>query len=297
MYREEILYDNPLLSLKVFQVNHRNYQEESGPWHYHEELEILVILNGYLDIYINHSLETLTPGEVLVIGPSELHTDRPCSDFISYIVFQFDVKKFIDPSILPYEQFFYDPSFPLSRLNSTYRNNPMIRDQIAVTVKEIYKESQSKNEGYEIAIGMLIRKIMLVLFRNSPPKEKKNNFDPEYTRLRPALQYVERNLKGKIAVNEASKLVNMSYYYFVKTFKRVMGISFVNYVNQLRIKNAEKLLLTQDLSVSAIAEETGIDSSVHFYRLFRKYNGCSPHVYRKKMQALSQNQSNGPVQE
>ncbi len=104
-FNEKISYENPFLSMKVIRTQ-RN-QESFGRWHYHKELEILVILEGYMDIHIGDHVYQLSQGDVLFIGSSELHKDR-CYEGagLHYIILQFDVGQYFDPSTLPYLKFF-----------------------------------------------------------------------------------------------------------------------------------------------------------------------------------------------
>ncbi|MNY48019.1 HTH-type transcriptional activator Btr [compost metagenome] len=104
----------------------------------------------------------------------------------------------------------------------------------------------------------------------------------ELLRLKPVLDYVEAHLGDKIQVEEVSRIANVSYYYFVKYFKKVMGMSFLEYVNYKKIKKAERILLTKDVSVSQVAESIGMPNMAHFYKMFKKINQCSPNEYRKK---------------
>ena len=84
-------------------------------------------------------------------------------------------------------------------------------------------------------------------------------------------------------MEEVCRIANVSYYYFVKYFKKVMGMSFLEYVNFKKIKKAERMLLTQDVSVTQVADSIGMPNMAHFYKVFKKYNQCSPNEYRKKM--------------
>ncbi|MNR56948.1 HTH-type transcriptional activator Btr [compost metagenome] len=79
------------------------------------------------------------------------------------------------------------------------------------------------------------------------------------------------------------KLANMSYYYFVKFFKKAIGLSFTEYVNYRKIKWAERILLTKDLSIADVGERIGMPNMAHFYKTFKKYNDCSPKQYQRKM--------------
>ena len=103
-------------------------------------------------------------------------------------------------------------------------------------------------------------------------------------RLKPVLDYIDANIEHKIQVEDASRVVNVSYYYFVKYFKKVLGMSFLEYVNFKKIKMAERYLLTKDMSIAEVGEAIGMPNMAHFYKLFKKFNDCSPNEYRKKMQ-------------
>ena len=74
----------------------------------------------------------------------------------------------------------------------------------------------------------------------------------------------------------------LSPYYLSRQFRRVTGQSIVDYLNNRRIEAAQKLLETTELSISAIAEQTGFASAAHFRRVFREVMDISPLQYRKK---------------
>jgi YesN/AraC family two-component response regulator len=67
----------------------------------------------------------------------------------------------------------------------------------------------------------------------------------------------------------------------------VMGISFVDYVNYKRIKKAERLLLTGDLSIMEVSFEVGILNMAQFYKLFKRHNQCSPKEFKQRMRSQS----------
>jgi YesN/AraC family two-component response regulator len=185
---------------------------------------------------------------------------------------------------MPYFRFFSETSTPLSRLNYIFQENPESRELVRETVREIYKEWTTKKEGYEIAVNILIKRILLTLLRSDTRKLLSCKDSAELIRLKPVFDYVERNLDGKIHVEDASRAANISYYYFVKYFKKAVGMSFMDYVNMKKIKKAEKILLTKDISVAQVGEQIGMPNMAHFYKIFRKFNRCSPHEFRKKMQ-------------
>ncbi len=145
-------------------------------------------------------------------------------------------------------------------------------------------EAQQKEKGYEIAINSAIKKLLLLLVRNDDQNLLKFADAESFTRLKPVLDYIEDHLKDKVFVEEACSILNLSYHYFIKYFKKSMGISFIDYVNLKRIKRAELLLLTSEKSIMEISFDVGISNIAQFYKLFKRHNLCSPKEYRLRMQ-------------
>jgi AraC-like DNA-binding protein/mannose-6-phosphate isomerase-like protein (cupin superfamily) len=281
-YNEVINYENPFMSVRIF--DQRHLKDGGTKWHYHKELEILVIEEGLLEIQIEDDIYNVREGDVVIIGAKQLHRDRVFEKHgLSYIVFQFDIEPYLENSTLPYYRAVSDPGFALHKLNYIFQENEAVRSHVRGSVRDILREVREKQTGYEIAVSMQIKSIILALLRHDNRRLLQMKEYGELLRLKPVLDYVEAHLEDKIQVEDVSKIANVSYYYFVKYFKKVMGMSFLEYVNYKKIKKAERILLTQDVSVSQAADSIGMPNMAHFYKVFRKYNNCSPNEYRKKM--------------
>jgi AraC-like DNA-binding protein/mannose-6-phosphate isomerase-like protein (cupin superfamily) len=280
--KEEIEYENPLLSLKIWQLT-----RDAGhtDWHYHPECELLLIRSGRLDIEISGQTLQLLAGDVVIVGSRQLHRDRSFGPPLEYIVLQFDLQSFFDQSTIPYLQYFNETKVPLSAMNYIFQENAFARAEAAACIREIHEEAHRKESGYELAVNMLVKKLLLILIRNDRHGLLASQDRVERIRLKPVLDYVESHIDGRIAVEDASRLANMSYYYFVKFFKKVMGMSFTEYVNFRKIKRAEQLLLTRDLSVTEVGDQIGMANMAHFYKMFKRFNGFSPKEFQRRMLA------------
>lgn len=277
---EKVAYENPLLSLRVFQP----IREHEGltNWHYHKQLELLYIIKGKLDVYIEEESFHLATGDVIIIGASQLHRDRS-EGHLDYIVLQFDLEPFFDHSTIPYMRYFSETENKLSQANYIFQDNALVKKQVGDCIKQLLGEATVKDTGYELAVSMLIKQILLLLLRNDHRKVLVEQDDFDRIRLKPVLDYVESRLTNRIQVEEVCKIANMSYYYFVKFFKKTIGMSFTEYVNYRKIKWAERILLTRDLSISDVGERIGMPNMAHFYKMFKKYNDCSPKQFQRKM--------------
>jgi len=94
------------------------------------------------------------------------------------------------------------------------------------------------------------------------------------------IAYVNSNLGKELTVANIAGVANMSESYFSHLFKTEMGVSFVDYLNRLRIGKAKELLLHTDLRINEIAFQVGIGNPNYFSILFRKLEGRSPVEFR-----------------
>ncbi|WP_232058262.1 helix-turn-helix domain-containing protein [Cohnella abietis] len=281
--REKVEYENPLLSLKIWQATRND--PGAVNWHYHPECELLLVQRGHLEIDLSDKTYMMNDGDIVILGNSQLHRDRSKLGFLDYIVLQFDLHTFFDQSTIPYLQYFNETKVPLSTMNYIFQENLEARNAAADCIRQIHHEAQQKESGYELAVNMLIKQLLLILIRNDNRGLLSDQDRVERIRLKPVLDYVETKLDDRITVDEVCQLANMSYYYFVKFFKKIMGLSFTEYVNFRKIKRAEQLLLTRDMSVSEIGDLIGMANMAHFYKMFKRFNGCSPKEFQRKMLA------------
>ncbi|WP_338552257.1 AraC family transcriptional regulator [Paenibacillus sp. KS-LC4] len=279
-FNEQVPYENPLLSIRIFRTQRST--SELIKWHYHKQLELIYIINGSLKIDIEDDSLDLESGDIVVLGSSQLHRDRNVGK-LDYIVLQFNLEDFFDNSTIPYIRYFSETENPLSRANYIFRENQAIRQQASQAITELLHEATRKETGYEIAVSIQIKQLLLLMLRGDSQRILARQDDFDHIRLKPVLDYVENNLSERIQVEDMCRIVNMSYYYFVKFFKKTIGLSFTEYVNYRKIKWAERILLTKDLSIADVGERIGMPNMAHFYKTFKKYNDCSPKQFQRKM--------------
>jgi len=284
---EQVIYQNPLLFLKIWEIAVPEVKPLSltkWPWHYHKEVEFLAILDGSLGIQTKRDYRELKPGDVFLLGASQLHRTRPVEPGpVRYVVFQVDLSQHFDQTTMPYLHSFSELTQPLGELNYIFQEHPAARGEAYALIMDIFEESRRKSRGYELAVSAAVRRLLLLLLRSDTRGVLDGAGDAELMRLRPALDYIDAHLGEKISVEDACALLNLSYHYFIKYFKRVMGLSFIDYVNYKRVKKAERLLLTRNLSVTQVGCEVGIPNMAQFYKLFKRHNQCSPKEFKQRM--------------
>jgi AraC-like DNA-binding protein len=105
----------------------------------------------------------------------------------------------------------------------------------------------------------------------------------ELSRIQSVLKHMISHPEQKLTMEDASKMACMSYFNFCRTFKEVIGHSFIEYQNLLRIHQAEELLYETNMSIAEVAEKLNFGSISYFNRSFKKHNGVNPSDYRKRL--------------
>lgn len=103
--------------------------------------------------------------------------------------------------------------------------------------------------------------------------------------VRDAINYIECNMKEPVTLKELAENGNVSVSYLATRFKKEVGQSVVDYMNEKRVFASIRYLSTTDLTISEVAERVGINDENYFSRLFKKYQGRTPKQYRNLMRA------------
>lgn len=93
--------------------------------------------------------------------------------------------------------------------------------------------------------------------------------------------YLREHLADQVRIKHLASLVALSPYYFVRTFKRHVGVTPHRYLVQVRIQRARELLEQSDLSATQICHRVGFTTLSHFTNTFRQHVGMSPTAYRR----------------
>ena len=95
-------------------------------------------------------------------------------------------------------------------------------------------------------------------------------------RITKIIRHVARNYRERLTVKSMAEMVGLNPTYFGELFRRTAGVSFNRYLAQVRVRNAENMLVSGEYKVGDVAEACGFADASHFYKLFRGIKGFSP---------------------
>lgn len=273
------------VSDRSFSINHNVYPNFLRVWHYHPEIELVVILKSTGTRFIGDSIEKFQEGEVVLIGKNVPHmwlNDE--------IYFQPDSTLEAEAYAIHFtrdflgKEFFNIPEMKqiselLDRANRGVKFNGLNDDQIGRIMQlidcdfttRIYKVIEvlhdlSKHGDYELLAS--------TSFLSSFQKTGNSRMDKIYA-------YVFENFNSGISASDVARMSGMNKSAFSRFFKKAHRKSFTRYLNEIKVGYACKLLLENKESITAIAYLSGFNNISNFNRQFKVISGMSPSDYLK----------------
>lgn len=246
------------------------------PLHTHDFFQLIYCKSGTGRITLGDKSYTAEPGTVYLAPPGVSHAIRNTGD-LTLMECKFRAYGSMEKQLL---------SLPLS---FCIDSNP----EALTHLKNVIREGFSKIDHCNLSADANLLLFFVQVFRMlTNAKEQavqqtyayldvcgNNNEDCEILMLN-LLPYLEDHLSEKITLDMLSQKVHFNKTYFIRRFKSLWGCSPMQYVNQLRLRNAKNLLLTTDEPLSVIAQRCGFASPHYFSRRFRDEFGQSPQFYR-----------------
>lgn len=264
-------------------LDHTNAKFEY-PIHCHPEYEINVVINTYGTRVIGDFEESYSGLDFVMTGPFLPHVWKSHSDINHVVTIQFSSDLLNYPIMnkrlfLPIKQLLADS---MQGLHFYGAEAERIKDEIV---------ELTRIQGFQTATRFL--NILNSLAHAPRRKLVSNMYESENLihqsksrRISKVCRHIEENISRKITLSDAAEIVNMSDSAFSHFFKKQTGISFITYVNNLRVAKACDLLANTNLSASEICYDCGFNNKSNFIRLFSKRKNMTPIEYRNHISQL-----------
>ena len=252
--------------------------------HCHPEYEINVVINTHGTRVIGDSEETFTGLDFVMIGPYIPHVWRSTEEENHVVTIQFS------PDLLNYPIMNKRLFLPIKQLLADSRQGLQFYGADAERIKDEIVEL-TRIQGFQTATRFL--NILNSLAHAPRRKLVSNMYESENLihqsksrRISKVCRYIEENISHKITLSDAAELVNMSDSAFSHFFKKQTGISFITYINNLRVAKACDMLANTTTSASEICYDCGFNNKSNFIRLFTKRKNMTPIEYRNHITQL-----------
>lgn len=159
--------------------------------------------------------------------------------------------------------------FAMKLLNETIKHYQLI---FSNNLNELRVEDYSSVEELE----QEYLKLFVMIYNEV--ERIKNSLDKE---IDETIQYIKKNFKEQLNLTDIAKYIGFNKNYLCTKFKKVMGVTIHQYLIEVRMDHARKLLIHNNESVDSVAYKSGFENAIYFRCIFKKYNGLTPTQYRE----------------
>jgi AraC-like DNA-binding protein len=268
-----------------------NERSPFAPWHHHPEYELVLILKGKGKRMVGDHIDRFEENDLIFTGSflphqwicdnenleslqNEAFVIQFVQDFLGDKFFELPentaLKKFLGESSRGYEFYGESKSKIISILLGMITMNDVARLYALFSIFEIFQASK------EYRFLSSPASVETVVLGGNEPMQK-------------TLKYILQNFHNQIQIKDLLEVTNMSYATFYSKFKHAYILPFKDYLLNIRIGYACKLLIVETLNIAQIADDCGFENISNFNRQFKKIKGMTPSQFQKQLNAVSEN--------
>lgn len=259
------------------------------PWHFHNEFELLYVINGFGTSYVANSIKPFQSGDLALLGSNlphfwksdESYYKEGTNNKVEYIVIQFP-QDFFSDQISKYPEFQTIGGL-FDRASQGIRFKPEFVSSISKKIMRLAKSIGINRIVLLLQLLQLLAKTedYILLAGEFYHHE---NLDMGDDRLTKVLHYVSTNYQHKVELEKVAEMANLHPSAFCRFFKEKTGKSLLEYVKDMRISYACKLIIENQQSISQVCFESGFNNLSNFNRTFKKQTGFTPSEYFQQFQ-------------
>ena len=237
----------------------RNFKMSS--MHYHESYELYYLEVGTRDYFVEDKLFSVSPGEFVLIPPGKLHRTggEYCVRTLVHFTKAFLLRIFTEDVTKKILRCFENV-----RVSVNHEQRPIIK----LLLENLH--SAASDREFAMILALLLEEL-----------GKCGTQDIQYGKLGAVVAFINDNYANIQNIEQVANHFYISKYHLCRKFKDAMHVTLIDYLNQVRLKNAKQLLEITDNEVGQIAQQCGYNSAAYFSSIFRKNTGQSPSDYRK----------------
>ena len=243
--------------------------------HMHDYFEVDLVLSGRCTVIVDGHSYTLGPEDVITIDGHTSHELR--STECTFICVQFEQSIF--------EQTLPDPQHPQFFCNSAVQGDNAAFASIRTLVARIIKNNADQQTGYELRNWAYIYQLMDVMYNNfrlHRTHAQDVQSHRHAARVTQIARLVREHHTENLSLSRLAEMIHLSAPYLSKFFDQQFGMTFLNYLTQIRLNHAVDELLNTEKIIEDVSADSGFPNSHAFVQAFKKEFGVLPSVYRRQ---------------
>ncbi|WP_136482005.1 AraC family transcriptional regulator [Cognatitamlana onchidii] len=254
-------------------------------WHYHPEYELLYISRSSGIRFVGDNVSHFEPGDLVLVGSNLPHLWR---NDVSY--YSADSKKTIKTVVVKfYQDFIGDNTFEapqfaaIKRMLSDSKYGMSFGKSVSIALKdELLSFPTLNNTQQYISLLDILHKLSMVNDKQLLSSSDMRQYTPKGAkRIDRVIRHISDNYAKDISLENISDIACMTPNSFCRFFKKKTNKSFSEFLNEIRIRNASRILIQEDFPINDICFLVGYNSITNFNKQFKKIMGRTPNQYRQ----------------
>jgi AraC-like DNA-binding protein len=247
-------------------------------WHYHPEYELTYIIKGSGHRLVGNSYAYFSAGDLVLLGSNLPHTwsgKMDAEESSEALVIQFS-KEFMAPFLQLDEGKAIKQLLEQANRGLHFENHITLADRLV---------DLTNATGIDRVVKLV--SILELLSQQSATPIASNAFHTVASpkselRINKVCLFIQHNFTGKISLKEVADLIHLTESNFCKFFKKATGKTYSDYINEIRINEASRLLVQTEQNINQISYACGFETLSYFNRVFFSKKGTTPSNYRKE---------------
>jgi len=263
-------------------------QEDIIPWHWHEEMEIIYIADGQMEVKIPSQSFLLQKGDCVVINSNVLHYGAAAMECELHSLV-YSPALITGNEDLVFAKKYMQPLLTCSNFCG-YFIKAGDNENVAQWFNDAFEALANDSFGFEFIVREKLSRICLFLYQqlNLQAEMQDIVLNQDNFRIRKMLAFIHKNFADDISVPAIAQIADISERECLRCFQKTIQISPIQYLLKYRImQGAGRLLANPADSISEIALSCGFDSPSNFSRTFKRFYNCTPREYRAVGKYLS----------
>ena len=247
--------------------------------HHHDFYEVYFFLSGNVQYIIENRSYLLTPGDVLLISPMELHQPMFGTEPREYERFVLWIdKQFLEGFNLPGESFTACFDTGAANYSNLLRPEGVQRQFLLFLMEQLIAESASREPYQKVCSLSYLAQVLVLLNRLSLQQRRENAVPAQDSTVYNILGYINEHYNENLTLDDLANKFFVSKYHLSREFQRLVGTTVHRYIVQKRLVMAKQMLSAGRPS-SEVYQNCGFGDYSNFYRAFRAEYQISPKEY------------------
>lgn len=262
---------------------HDDLSRDRVPWHWHDELEAVLVESGETTVSAGRRHFRLGPGQGFFINADVLHAAQG-----------------VPGTRCRYHSIVFHPRLIGGGIDSVFWQNylrPLIGGPRSVAldggqlwharalecIEAAWQAGAADAAGYEFRVRAALSELIFLLWQHLPEQKtvasEKTRRDSE--RIKQMLRFIQENCAEPLSVADIARSAMIGESECLRCFKSTIGMAPIQYVKRYRVQKAAELLSATDGKIADIGAQCGFQDTSYFTRSFREIKGMSPGEYRR----------------